>query len=243
MSTKPTQLPRWATAATPDPATQPAPGAGKQDVGWKTGERPPAYYQNWLQYWNYKWAEYLNDGALQGAHTFDSTVGVTGLITAGAGVTAAANQHFTVSGTGDYKHGDRVLLIDGSSALAINNFSQTVWNTAEWEPDSVAAFRTKTTSAFSAIRVPIPLNVGDRIKQAIVRFSSTNASATISNISLIVNSVSTAFSSSISAPISGSEYTFTVGSPVALTSHAFMTIAINGSLVGLHYAKITYDRP
>lgn len=242
MATKPTQLPRWATAATPDPATQPAPGAAKQDVGWKTGERPPAYYQNWLQYWNYKWTEYLNDGALQGPHTFNSTVGVTGLITASSGVTAAANQHFTVSGTGDFKHGDRTLIIDGFAVVPYNTSSVTAWNTAEWEPDN-GVIRTKTTSAFSAVRVPITLTAGDRIKQAILNFASSNISASIPSLSLTVNSVTTTLSGSIAAPIGVGEYTFTAASPVVLTDHAFLVIQINGSLVGLRYAKIIYDRP
>lgn len=39
------------------------------------------------------------------AVSMSSTLGVTGLITATAGLTAAANQHVTVSGTGEFKHG------------------------------------------------------------------------------------------------------------------------------------------
>ena len=34
---------------------------------------------------------------------------MTGLITATAGLTAAANQHVAVSGTGEYKHGERTI--------------------------------------------------------------------------------------------------------------------------------------
>lgn len=63
-----------------------------------------------------------------GAVTMASTLGVTGLVTATAGVTAAANQHLTVSGTGRLKHGSRELnlaisayAVDGASTYATFN--------------------------------------------------------------------------------------------------------------------------
>jgi hypothetical protein len=48
-----------------------------------------------------------------GAGSIGTTLGVTGLITATAGLTAAANQHVTVSGTGRFKHGAMELVIPG----------------------------------------------------------------------------------------------------------------------------------
>lgn len=175
MATKPTQLPRWATAATPDPSSAPAPNGGKQDVGWKTGERPPAYYQNWLQYWNYKWLEYLNDGALQGPHTFNNTVGVTGLVTASAGVTVGANQHITLSGTGEIKHGDRTRVI---AAL-------TGWPNlpSEWTPFE-SGWQT-AVGTLTNLLIPIQLNVGDRIKS--VSWALANSAATNINASVRQN--------------------------------------------------------
>lgn len=121
MSTKPTDEARWAETAGGTPAANIVdPSSGQKDTGWTTNQIPPsAYFNDWMRK-AYKWFEYLNDGALQGAHTFDSTVGVTGLITATAGVTAAANQHVTVSGTGQYKHGDRVYNFSPADAKGIN---------------------------------------------------------------------------------------------------------------------------
>jgi len=52
-----------------------------------------------------------------GAVTMASTLGVTGLITATAGLTAAADQHVTVSGTGEYKHGSRSLFQTPESSV------------------------------------------------------------------------------------------------------------------------------
>lgn len=133
MSAKPATLPRWADVG----GAIVTPAAGKLNVGYVPGERPPAQYKNWLQYWNYKWIEYLNDGALQGAHTFNSTVGISGLltsaaitasglVTANAGVTAGANQHVTVSGTGRYKHGTLTKLYSPQGLLLAQSGSGVV---------------------------------------------------------------------------------------------------------------------
>jgi hypothetical protein len=48
-----------------------------------------------------------------GNASFGGTTTSTGLITASAGVTASANQHITVSGTGKFKHGSRKMMIPG----------------------------------------------------------------------------------------------------------------------------------
>jgi hypothetical protein len=76
MSTKPVTLPRWANVGG-DIVT---PLTGKQDIGWVEGEDPPAPYFNWLFYNLYKWAEYLNDGALSGNHSIAGNLSVTGTI-------------------------------------------------------------------------------------------------------------------------------------------------------------------
>lgn len=160
MSTKPATLPRWADVG----GALVTPAAGKLNVGWVPGDRPPAQYKNWLQYWNYKWIEYLNDGALQGAHTFSSTVGVTGLITATAGVTCAANQHVTVSGTGELKHGARTLTLDiaaGQRALGTVTY------------DGLQL----TFAASSEFDIAIPLKVGDRITALRFYFSRDSGAA------------------------------------------------------------------
>lgn len=133
MATKPATLPRWANVG----GAVVTPSSGKLDVGYVAGERPPAQYANFLQLWNYRWAEYLNDGALQGAHTFDSTVGITGLLTATGGVTCGANASVTVSGTGKYKRPARMrklmpndgTLISGTAPIQALGYIQMSTNT------------------------------------------------------------------------------------------------------------------
>jgi hypothetical protein len=60
MSTKPTTLPRWST----DLSNATEPSSGQKDTGWTPGQDGISDYDNWVKYWNYKWAEYLNDGDL-----------------------------------------------------------------------------------------------------------------------------------------------------------------------------------
>lgn len=54
-------------------------------------------------------------GNISFVDTLSTAKTFTGLITASAGVTAAANQHVTVSGTGEYKHGTESMFIHASA--------------------------------------------------------------------------------------------------------------------------------
>jgi hypothetical protein len=115
------------------------PSTTKIGAGWKTGEKPPAQYINWALNRTDNWLRYLDDGAFTGGVTADTlgvsgaltasggvstttiaasgnatvggTLGSTGLVTASAGLTAGANQHVTLSGTGDVKHGIKTKVI------------------------------------------------------------------------------------------------------------------------------------
>jgi len=70
---KPTTLPTWDTTAVN--ITTPV---GEQSVGWGTDQAPSAQVFNWLHYWTYRWAEYINSAigmaadawAWTGRHSF-----------------------------------------------------------------------------------------------------------------------------------------------------------------------------
>ena len=100
MATKPSSLPRWAETAggTPSAAIT-EPSSGQKDTGWAVAQKPPAQFFNWLLHLIYKWIEYLNDGDLSGNHTIAGTLGVTGLFTASAGVSATGNVAATAAVT------------------------------------------------------------------------------------------------------------------------------------------------
>ena len=57
---KPTLKPRWASTVTADPTRYFEPPALKKDIGWDTGERPPAQYENWLRGVTGLWIDYLD---------------------------------------------------------------------------------------------------------------------------------------------------------------------------------------
>lgn len=71
---KPTTLPVWDTTAVN--VTTPV---MEQSVGWGTDQAPSAQVFNWLHYWTYRWAEYINSAlgmaadawAWTGRHTFN----------------------------------------------------------------------------------------------------------------------------------------------------------------------------
>ena len=234
MSTKPTKLPRWASVTPPSPD----PGAGKQDVGWVTGERPPAQYSNWLAYWNYKLAEYLNDGNLQGAHTFDSTVGVTGVLTANAninanaGITVGNNQNVTVSGTGDYKHGNKTLNVP----LPGNNL-------------------VIDSAVVGTVFLPCPTTVGDRLKSVswrlraplggpvtvnlqVFAYDNDFGATAITAFNLMSQTVNTGAAQIFTATASPG---YTVGDYNSLSVLVWVTSV--SAQIGVSGIKVVYDRP
>ncbi len=79
----------------------------------------------------------------------------TGAITAGTTITAGSNQDITVSGTGEYNHGNRLLNISALAGVG-DSFSVPVFS---------AALGTVTLQASEDFMIPIPLLVGDTIDQ------------------------------------------------------------------------------
>jgi hypothetical protein len=63
MSSKPTDVPRWADNAPPERIVEPP--SAFLDVGWSPGGRPEAEVVNWWQNLAYQWFEYLDDGDLE----------------------------------------------------------------------------------------------------------------------------------------------------------------------------------
>jgi hypothetical protein len=85
-----------------------------------------------------------------GAITMSSTLAVTGLVTATAGVTAAANQHVTVSGTGRHKHGDMSFIVDMLGGVTVSGTPSFTPNTG--------------MSGIAGRLIPIALPAGKRIR-------------------------------------------------------------------------------
>lgn len=102
-------------------------------------------------------AQVSSAGVITFSNTVTNAATFSGLITASAGVTCAANQNVTVSGTGDYKHGDKVLYVsplggtsnDGASSGAVT-----------WYPNFAGYAQ---SHAAGVLYVAIPLKEGDQV--------------------------------------------------------------------------------
>ncbi len=77
MATKPTDVGRFAVDGSDVDATNiSAPSSGLRDTGFPNNYVPPAAEFNYLENVAYRWRNYLNGGAFQGASSFDSTLSV-----------------------------------------------------------------------------------------------------------------------------------------------------------------------
>lgn len=145
MSTKPATLPAWAHTG----AVVKTPPTAKQAVGWAKGERPPAGFKNWLAYWTYKWAEYLNDGEMQGDFTFDSSVTAEHLV----------SQQVDQIGVAEYQPLYAAKLNNGADLLhrsIIDRYGYRMGHVATWEfhQDTNLWTTTGTTGTVSWGQVP-----------------------------------------------------------------------------------------
>lgn len=159
MSVKPSDAGRFAVNGSDvDAVNISAPSSGLRDTGFTNNYVPPAAEFNYLENIAYRWRQYLNDGNLSGAFTFDSTVGITGALTMGV------NSSVTISGTGKYKHGTRSItypvvlskggIPGGGDTGPTTNVPPVSWNFIQ--PGT-------TTATAGNVYYPIILDTGKRI--------------------------------------------------------------------------------
>lgn len=262
MATKPSIVPTWNTGG----ANNTAPTAPKIVLGFENGERAASSYFNNRMKWYGEWLQYLSDGAFTGNHTFGGTVGITGAVTCSstlgvtgavtlsstlavtgvatftaapvfsAGAAAAVNQHFTVSGTGRYKHGDTELMFAASAfsrtATAASYGSGAIpeLNIYEWY------FSAGTTP----IIAPVQLEVGKRIKSIVWSYPATGASVVLALKKRLAGATTTinttTETSGTSVTRSSINYTIESGAQVWLEVNA-------SSGTQFASAIVTYDHP
>ena len=104
------------------------------------------------------WSNTIANAVIMSASlTVGTTLGVTGLITATAGLTAAANQHVTLQGTGEVKH--------SSWYRNVSPFAGFQWTAAGggFEVVAVGNYVQSVLVGPRTLSIPIPFDVGDRI--------------------------------------------------------------------------------
>lgn len=169
-----------------------------------------------------------------GVVTFSNTV--TNLITASAGVTCAANQHVTVSGTGDVKHGDREM-VRHPSQYSVSS--------------SVTATRSAvgiSASAGADFWMAIPLRVGDRVKSiAFSHFGDGAADITVAEAAVVnMDGTSTSLgSTSVSNPAAAWATTTLNATDTTLATGQSLLfyVTTNAAGITLGNVAVTYDHP
>lgn len=185
------------------------------------------------------------------AVSMSSTLGVTGLITATGGLTAAANQHVTVSGTGELKHGDRVLQIPLTSG--VNNATAS-WDFYSSVAGAAVVWATPTAGSSDDLVFSIPLKVGDRIKEVRARVQDTTGGFTISMFvhkwsgTNMLAGGSQVGATQTSAGDGSVQSLALTGLTETVASMTFYAVALrnNGATVTTHRIaglEVTYDRP
>jgi len=171
------------------------------------------------------------------AVSLGSTLGVTGLITATAGLTAAANQHVTVSGTGEIKHGDRVIAIGaaafqryGASAFAVPS---DFWSFAAPPNDTIQAY--------------VPLRQGDRVKSITWHFNKGSSSSALVMSLRTRNGTTDAAVDSLSDVTNGAAFTSVTRSAINYTVASGDVLLLRAQAGNtahqFSHALVTYDRP
>jgi hypothetical protein len=186
-------------------------------------------------------AKRLVQASAAGVLTFENTgieaATFSGLITASAGLTCAANQHVTISGTGEVKHGNRERTFSPAGYTA-NNATLMVFSSG---PIKV------TTGAAAVYYMAIPFDVGDRIKSVSFAYFGdgaadlqadmlhTTAAGVESSIGTV--GVTNAAAAWASTTVDLTDTTLATGESLTFSVQVTATGLFLGSV------RVTYDRP
>lgn len=181
---------------------------------------------------------------ISNALTLDGTVDVNAAMTT-RGITLDANEHLTVSGTGDVKHGDRVLEISPWSL--VNDPSVGTNFTYAQGP-----VRMLTSGGAASFMLGIPLRQGDRIKSITYAIrGNVGATGDLTGCSVLVTSAAGSDTSigSEATPINNlanawADRTINVtDTTLAAGEVVSMFFALNESGMAIGAIRVTYDRP
>lgn len=228
MASKPSVVPVWNTGAN----NRITPSAGKKILGDLPNERPPAQYRNWLHGLAGDWFQYLSDGVISGAWSFLD------------GLSAAANKHIAVSGTGRFKHGDMV-----------KNISPMLFSSGSGWADGGTVFfgdsgYVKSTGA-GHIVFPIPMVEGERIKSLVfARFGdATGPDFTALQVFKLgsngtATDITAAATTDTDPAAAWADKTVDVTDTTCAAGDTFwFHAAANAALLRIGSIRVTYDRP
>lgn len=191
------------------------------------------------------YVEVAAPAALAGSYTLTLPTGApataNAVMMSATGVlsTLTTNDNITLSGTGDLKHGDRVITI--LPAFSGNKTSTNIGYVAGAAPNYVTP-----TAGSETWAVPVPLRAGDRIRSITWHYQRAGGTLTFAlRKTIIATNVDSSLASSTDNSSSG--YTNITTSAIDYTllsteqSYLHWTTGANGDR--WHYAVITFDHP
>lgn len=113
-----------------------------------------------------------SSGAISFSNTIVEAVTCSNLITASAGVTCAANQDVTVSGTGVYKHGTFEVWVSPVAGTGFSSGGVSI----PTDTDNVSTW--SATSAGAKLRIPVTMKVGKTVESVDVYWNARGAVGT-----------------------------------------------------------------
>ncbi len=198
----------------------------------------------------------LNSLAVTAAATVGTTLGVTGtstvaavtasgLITANAGVTAGANQHVTVSGTGKFKYGTVTIVLPATSFQPGNEATTYLLSSGtnyRW---------THSTGAIVPVYAPVVLPEGARITSIESRHEASGVAGTrtLDLLSISVVDTGTAATNRASATSTTTSAQVTMTATITGTTHTIAAGLAYTLVVGMNQNDylglviIQYDQP
>lgn len=161
---------------------------------------------------------------------------VTATNTIANDITMTANAHVTVSGTGDIKHGDRILAMTAFAGSGTN-----------WSLDVSGTPVEMRSIGTGILGVPINLRVGDRIKSISFSLKGDGAADLVTTVysqtaAMVATSIGTLTTSNQATSYSTITIDLT-DTPVAAGDSLVATFNANASGLRIGGVSVTYDHP
>lgn len=173
-------------------------------------------------------------GALP-ASTVLAQVSSAGVVTfANTTITMASNQDVIVSGTGAFKHGDRVLLLSGTSAVY----------SANWAQSGTFSLDSSSTTPADLF---IPLRAGERVKSFSIAVAGNGVAdvaiaATVITMTLGATGIGSTLVSNPGASFTANAFDCT-DTTLASGEALVLTFTPNATGIKIGNVSVTYDRP
>lgn len=174
-------------------------------------------------------------GVLTASNTVANAATFSSLITASSGITASANQHVTVSGTGLYKHGNRTFNMDTLAAFVMAGTP--TFSSADNKYTGVATIGWR-----------IPLEAGKRITGFDIAFDRAGAgtiTVSVKKRSIVAAGGGATVATFTDTTTSGYQFIQTTGLTEVMAANTSYWIEIGGTNAGNVYyaAAVTVDQP